>query len=236
VPLSYTVVEAFTDLGRWDESLAEADRMIARAAEQGASYWRVLPTCIRLHILAVRGHHDDVRQGVEQLLAEAREIGDATVVLSALDAAAVAALEREDLGAALDLAHEAVVELADQAPRVWGAVLPTIGRVALSAGDRSLLDAFDRRSDVVFPRDRVVVGTADAMTHELEGRLAEARTGYLDAAEGWRLFSVEEHARALLAAARCGERLGAADAAHDREQGMETMAKLGGSTTPRARG
>ena len=211
--LSVSTVECLFDLGRWDEALALADRLLARHQDLAESYEGVSLTARKAHILACRGAVAEALALEARFLPRGRDIGDPQVTSNVFAVAALVEQAGGNLDAALRLAQE-LEEATRDGPSCYRAdPLPIVARIGLAAGRPELTERLLDGADTPAARYRHCLATARALLAETRGELALAATGYAEAAARWRGFGVVlEQAQALLGLGRCTARLGQAPA------------------------
>jgi tetratricopeptide (TPR) repeat protein len=209
--LSVSVVECLADLGRWDEALAQADRLLGRHRDLAEAYEGVSLIARKAWILAWRGAADEAAALQDRFLPRGRDIGDPQVVANVLTIAARIEQAAGRLDAALALAEELERATRDGPSCYRADPLPVVARICAAAGQPELAGRFLAGADAPAARYRHCVATARAVLAEAAGDLPAAADRYDDAAAGWGSFGVVlEHGQALLAGGRCATRLGQA--------------------------
>jgi tetratricopeptide (TPR) repeat protein len=140
--LSVSVVECLFDLGRWDEALGQADRLLARHQDLAESYEGVSLTARKAHILAGRGEVGEAVELQRRFLPRARAIGDPQVVSNAFAIAAFIEQAGGDLDAALGLVAELEQATRDGPSCYRADPLPIVSRICLAAGAPELAEPF----------------------------------------------------------------------------------------------
>jgi tetratricopeptide (TPR) repeat protein len=193
------------DLGRWDEALAAADRVIASDRAQDGDYAAVGAQRYAAVIHVWRGEMRAARQLLAQVLPRAREIGDLQQLIPTLVLAALVEHAAGDRAAALALVREVGRIIGDHAGGHWylGQHLPDLVRLSARTAP-ALARELVGHGRVDATRHRVAMGTAMAVLAETAGDLEEAAVLYQEAAAGWSSYGhVLEHGLALLGAGRC---------------------------------
>src|SRR5207244_2558295 len=85
-------LELLADLGEWDEAIALADSLAARAEASGATIDLLQARSARARLCAHRGETGQASVHAGWLVATARETGEAQIVAQAFSAAALASL------------------------------------------------------------------------------------------------------------------------------------------------
>ncbi|HET9462000.1 MAG TPA: BTAD domain-containing putative transcriptional regulator [Gaiellaceae bacterium] len=203
------LLRALADLGRWGEVLDVGERLISWDEEYGGSQIGVMARISCADVLARRGDVERAHAVVDEVLLQARTIGDAQVLAPAL---VVGALCSEQEGR-LEEVHthvEALAEVAARSPLQASLVLPDAARLANAAGFPDLAERFVVRARLARgARVEVALLTARAVVAESGRRLEEAAALYAQAAESWcSCGHVPEYGRAELGAGRCLVSLG----------------------------
>ena len=226
--LSVSVVECLFDLGRWDEALELADRLLERHRDLAESYEGVSLTARKAHILACRGEVGEAVALKARFLPRARDIGDPQVVSNVFAIAAFIEHADGDPGAALRLVEELERATRDGPGCYRADPLPIVARICRTAGEPGLAERFLQGADAPAARYRNCLATARAVLAETRGDLPEAASRYDDASSRWRSFGVVlEHGQALLGLGRCATRLGRPPAREPLLQAREIFARLG---------
>jgi tetratricopeptide (TPR) repeat protein len=225
--LSVSVVECLFDLGRWDEAMGLADRLLARHQDLAESYEGVSLTARKAHILACRGAVAEAAELERRFLPRARDIGDPQVVSNAFAIAAFIEQAGGDLDAALGLVAELERATRDGPSCYRADPLPIVSRICLAAGAPELAEPFLAGADAPAARYQHCLSTARAVLAEARGDLDAAADRYDQASAGWRHFGVVlEHAQALLGLGRCATRLGRPSARDPLDEAAELFGQL----------
>jgi tetratricopeptide (TPR) repeat protein len=212
--LPVSVVECLFDLGRWDDALELADRLLARHRDLDEAYEGVSLTARKAHILACRGAVAEAAALKDRFLPRGREIGDPQVTSNVLPVAAFI----EQAGGSLDAAL-ALVEEVERATRDGPACyradpLPLVARICRAADQPELTERFLAGADAPAARYRHCLATAHAVLAETKGDLKVAVARHAAAADGWGAFGVVlEQGHALLGVGRCAALLDGAGTA-----------------------
>jgi class 3 adenylate cyclase/tetratricopeptide (TPR) repeat protein len=214
--LSVSRVECLFDLGRWDEALALADRLLARHRDLDEAYEGVSLTARKAHILACRGEVGEAVALKDRFLPRGRDIGDPQVTSNVLPIAAFIEQAAGSLDAALALVEE-VERATRDGPACYRAdPLPLVARICRAADQPELTERLLAGAGAPAARYRHCLATAHAVLAETKADLEGALGRYPAAADGWGEFGVVlEQGQALLGAGRCAARLGAATAARE---------------------
>ena len=210
-------------LGEWDEAAAEAERLIALAAESGWDEEAGVVRSVFAMLQVARGEALDTQEG-EQLLTRLVAMGrpgEADHLLSATCAVLAAHLQtaRGKTDEALTLLARCVDE---RHLGPWGAACEGYRfgirawaiRLALRVGDSPLAERLVAQATTLTPADRLAATVAQSLVDEAHGELETAAAGFADAAAGWHDFGVlYEEAQALLGQGRCLVALGTTDEA-----------------------
>ncbi|MGA9160388.1 MAG: adenylate/guanylate cyclase domain-containing protein [Actinomycetota bacterium] len=216
------------DVGAWDELLLVADEVVRRSREAGADYAAMLAQPWITQVLAWRGRVREASESAAGLIARAKEIGDAQVLVPASLAAALAAIKD---GRTTD-ANRIVREL-DEETNVsidWYRedFLVDLVRICIASGDLPLARRMIERARVTARRHDLSLLSSRAALDEAQGHLAEAASGYEQAVEGWDLYGHHlETGMALLGAGRCLAGLDDARSADRRARADEIFEGLG---------
>ncbi len=198
-------LRALYHLGEWDELRSEADESppLGRANRGGQlGVDRPCRSGGRARPLRRGGRR---RAHVETLLPEARESGDPQVLVPGLSAAALVAAALGDDARALALVRE-LEELTRATPTFRDYCLVWPARIAVAAGDPTLVAAFLDAGEYDSAWNGCARVTGRAVLAEAEGRVDEAADLYRDVAERWEAYgSLVERGYALLGLGRCGD-------------------------------
>jgi hypothetical protein len=198
-----TMLIPLIDLGRWDEAIAGADRVIAASRSSGAGYDQAFAEALRAYVLAHRVGAG-AAEGTASALARAREVGDPQVLVGALAASSIVELAAGRTRSAAAPVEEALAatEHAGRDARVW--YLPDLVRAAIAAGDVDLARRCGAGIRTTLPRYRLAVFTASAALLEAEGKADDAEGWYRGVAALWESYGhMLEHGFALLGWSRC---------------------------------
>ena len=238
---------ALFDLGRWDEVIARASKVVDWADQGGSEYAAAIAAPQHALVLLHRGRPGDADPLLERFVPVAREAGDPQVVVPALAAAARLAVARDDLPGALELVRELESRTRTGASLYRPNYLPDVVAIALAAGAADVAAAFLEAEYRSTGRMAHSVIAAQAVVADESGKLDEALALYEDAAARWHEHGfVLGRAEALLGAGRClvaldrpGEATTALQAARELFQqlganpGVERMDDLLGRATSR---
>jgi len=220
---------ALADLGRWDDVLDVGKRLIRWDDEFGGSQIGVIARISTADILARRGAVERARVVVDEVLPQARSIGDEQVLAPALVVAALCS-EQEDRIEDVRALVEELGAVAPASPLQASVVLPDAARLATAAGFPELVGGLVARACLAQgARVEAVLLTARAVMAEHGRRIEEACALYTRAAEGWESRGhVPEYGHAQLGAGRCLVSVGrASDALHPLETSRSVFADLG---------
>ncbi len=198
-------LRALYHLGEWDELRSEADDVLVWDERTGGGQLGVVARIDLANVLVHRDAVDDARAHVEALLPKARESGDPQVLVPGLSAAALVAAALGDDARALALVRE-LEELTRATPTFRDFCLVWPSRIAVAAGDPTLVAAFLDADEYDAAWNGCARRTGRAVLAEAEGRADEAATLYRDVAERWEAYgSLVERGYALLGLGRCGD-------------------------------
>ncbi len=125
--------------GRWDDALAEADRMILEIEAGNAFHLEVSLRLVRAHIRAAKDHDDDVGRDLAEAVDAARRSGDPEALIPALAAQARTAALGGDVRSGMECLAE-IADALDGGPRfLWGPALGDIAAAALVCGQEPVL-------------------------------------------------------------------------------------------------
>ena len=162
------------DAGLWDE-LLEAVRTIEQDAEQhGPGQSLLMGRTCKARVLFYRGDVDGAAAISADVLPRAREVGDAQVLVPALE---VAALTETDPRAAVALVEEAL--------EAGYALYPDTARVCVQNGELAVAQRIAEVDSLAPVRIEHVAATAQAMLAEARGEREEAGRLYADAVRRW---------------------------------------------------
>jgi tetratricopeptide (TPR) repeat protein len=213
------------DLGRWDELLDVADRMIDWDKAYGGSQVGLIALSYKTYVLAQRGQLRDAQSLCDELLVRARESGDEQVLAPSITIAALTSLAAGDTAAATGY----VLEFAEFGESgYWPVTLADTVRVASSIGDLAVARSLLRETAGLTPRGKHVLVTARAVVAEARREFERALELHEQARERWEAFgNVVERAHALAGAGRCLTALGRGqDAAARLEAAREVYTSL----------
>jgi hypothetical protein len=199
---------ALTDLGRWQEVIAETDALLSWDEERGPTPFWSGPAAYRARVLLLQG-------GLADALAVARLARERSLAteqpqfrLPALSVTAMALAASGQARAATAVLHEmaAFVGESDAVRRFLLGFLPDVARTAAYVGDVTVLRGLTaERPPETAARSCACHATVTGTLAEAERRFDVAGRSYAAAAERWhRLGCLEEEARAVLAARRVG--------------------------------
>jgi len=193
------------ELGRWDELLEEAQRVLDWDIQYGRLQTSIFAETWRIYVLLCRGLAVDDARFEEETLARARESGDAQAIAPALGVAAFAARRRGDLATAMTRYEEMVAWSREHRGEYFSLLFyPEAVRTAVAAGRPDLGTTVLEDTETVWLRHQLAIRTARTVLSEHKGDLDRALAGYVEMAEGWRTYGhVVEQAQALLGAGRC---------------------------------
>jgi class 3 adenylate cyclase len=192
------------DLGRWDELLTTAERVVEWEREAGAFYLTALARIATARVLACQGRTADARELAGLVLPVARDLDDLQALVPVLVGQAVIAQLDDDLDAAADALDELDRLVAGRSAGPWhrAAYAAELAGVALALERPALLRDLVAQAGPAVARHQAGARSAAAALAELEGR--EAGDAWLDAAAAWEAYGHLPHrAAALLGAARC---------------------------------
>jgi class 3 adenylate cyclase/tetratricopeptide (TPR) repeat protein len=189
------------DLGRWDELLEVADRVIEWDEDYGRSQVGLIALSYKTYVLAQRGRWGEAHPLCGELLARARESGDEQVLAPSLTIAAITSRAVGDATAALGYVRE-FGEFGEGG--AWPMTLADAARVASSVGGLALAQTMLRESATLTPRGEHMLATGRAVVAEARREFEAALELHELARERWEAFgNVVEQAHALAGAGRC---------------------------------
>jgi class 3 adenylate cyclase/tetratricopeptide (TPR) repeat protein len=198
-------LRALYHLGEWDELRSEADEVLRWDEGTGGGQLGVVARIGLAGVLVHCDAVDDARAHVEALLPKARESGDPQVLVPGLTAAALVRAALGDDAQALALVRE-LEELTRATPTFRDYCLVWPARIAVAAGDPTLVAAFLDAGEYESAWNGCARLTGRAVLAEAEGRADEAAALYRDVAERWNAYgSLVERGYALLGLGRCGD-------------------------------
>ena len=217
-------------LGRWDELLELAPKLIEQLTDVGDDYFQAWVEIVLARTLVLRGSTRQAQALVAAGLPRALNIGDPQILLPALVAAAsVAAADAEDDEVdRLLLQIEPALSGAGEELHPW--LLPEIVRLAVGRDDLDFAERVSRPGST-YPAGVASSASASGTIFEARGDLDEAIRSYRDAARLWSsLGHVVEQAYALLGLGRSRLTAGDADGAEDVQEARDIVAGLGART------
>jgi class 3 adenylate cyclase/tetratricopeptide (TPR) repeat protein len=194
------------DLGRWDELLEVADRVIEWDEDYGRSQVGLIALSYETYVLAQRGRLGEAQPLCEELIARARESGDEQVLAPSLTVAAITSRALGDTTAMLGYVRE-FGEFGESG--YWPMTLADSVRIASSVGELALAESLLRKPATLTPRGQYMLVSAEAAVAESRGEFELALELHERARGHWEAFgNVVEHAHALAGAGRCLTELG----------------------------
>ena len=198
-------LRALYHLGEWDELRSEADQVLVWDERTGGGQLGVVARIGLADVLVHCDAVDDARAHVEALLPKARESGDPQVLVPGLSAAALVAAALGDDAQALAHVRE-LEELTRATPTFRDYCLAWPARIAVAAGDPTLVAAFLDAGEYDSVWNSCARLTGRAILAEAEGRAEEAAGLYREVSERWAAYgSIVEKGYALLGLGRCGD-------------------------------
>jgi class 3 adenylate cyclase/tetratricopeptide (TPR) repeat protein len=206
--LTEGVIEAFAELGRWDEAIELADQLLAQHPDVAESYSGVFLIARKAYISLYRGAIEEAAEHKKWFLSRGRHIGDLQALIQVLPIAALIEGARGDLSAAVQLIQE-LEEATRHGPACYRAPDPEVVRICRAANELELIERFLQGADAPAARYQHYVANARAVLAEAQGHLEQAARLYADAGDRWHDFGVVlEHGQALLSLGRCAMQLG----------------------------
>jgi class 3 adenylate cyclase/tetratricopeptide (TPR) repeat protein len=189
------------DLGRWDELLEIADRLVEWDAAYGQSQVSLIALSYKTYVMAQRGELREARALHEEVLARARESGDEQVLAPSLTVAAVISNTVGDYEAALGYIRD---YRAMGEGGYWPMTLGDAVRVATAARDLRLAESLLREAAALTPRGEHMLVTGQAVFAEAQADFERSLEHYQRAHAAWAGFgNVVESAHALAGIGRC---------------------------------
>jgi class 3 adenylate cyclase/tetratricopeptide (TPR) repeat protein len=217
------------ELGRWDELLVSASRLVAWSHDHEATFMESVSAISKAHVLVHRGQTRDALSLQETFLPLLRGMGELESLAPSLQVAALIHARLGDDTTALGLVRE-FEQKTELASPYRARYLPDVVRIlgATGRGDHASRLLVPER-DVSFVRDRHAVVTAQAIVMEATGELEQSVALYNDAARRWSEYGfVLEEGQALLGTGRCLIALGrTSEAAAPLHQAREIFTTLG---------
>jgi tetratricopeptide (TPR) repeat protein len=192
------------ELGRWDELLVNASRLIAWSQDHEATFMESVSAVFKAHVLLHRGQTRDALSLQETFLPLLRGMDELETLTPSLQVAALIQARSGDESSALGLVREFERKTGLASP-YRARYLPDVVRIVCAAGEpdygsRLLVP----EGDVSFARDRHAVVTAQAIVMEATGEVEQSVALYNDAARRWSEYGfLLEEGQALLGAGRC---------------------------------
>ena len=215
------------ELGRPEEALERAGRLIAGTEASGEAYALLEPCVVEFANCLARGGPDAARHGADWLIEAARAIGSAEMIVLALGPAAAAlAAEAPERASAL-LAELEQVPGGRRTP-YYARELAAMVRTAIAAGDPALANRLADGFEPRYPLDDHALCAARAQLAEHGGDHDAAATLYAEAAARWQEFgNVPERAYSLVGQGRCLFVLGRPAAEEPLGQARDLFAAMG---------
>jgi tetratricopeptide (TPR) repeat protein len=192
------------ELGEWDALIEVAHEV---AAWDRTSYQALLGLPYEAHVRLLRGHVADAAALRDEFLPRARRSQDPQVLVPALATAALIEKSRGNPAVAVGFVEELgeATRLGQGCRAMWRAKhLQEVFRVCAATGANALAASLLNGIEVIAPRHRHAVHTAQAVLAEAQGQLEPALALYEEAAERWAEYGfVLEQGQALLGAGRC---------------------------------
>jgi hypothetical protein len=189
------------DLGRWDELLEVADRVLEQ--DQGRTQVSLIVEPFRTRVLLLRGRLADAESMLSDL-ERLRAAGDPQVVIPALTTGAMIVAERGDSPGALALLRERI-DLVDAQEGSFAISHTEAARLLTGFGELDLLERLRRQDDFALRRTQLSLATSLALLAQGRGDAAGALEGHDIAGEGWREYG--NPVEAALADVGAGEAL-----------------------------
>ena len=222
----------FFDLGRWDDLLDVADRLLD-LGQQDEGQVQVWARSYRAYVQAWRGHLAEAAALETEFLPAAREIGDPQIFIPALGIASFIARRRGDPRTAVALATEIGPATSDHLPVYLGMMLVEAVRTLTSSGELATAEGLVDAS--THPATRCVNSKTSArgLIAEAKGEPEEALALYERAGEDWADFGFKlEEGLARFGAGRCLNSLGRlAESADELANAREILTELGATPT-----
>jgi class 3 adenylate cyclase/tetratricopeptide (TPR) repeat protein len=199
------------ELGRWDELVAVADRLLEN--DRPRSQISSLCQPYKARVLFERGQVDAAATAMEDALERARAIDNPQVLLPAIEVATLIAHAQGDREAAMALVREFEDYTAGR--QHWRpSYLPPLLRVLVDMGQTDMIERLLPASWIPAIRAETFLQACRAIVAEAMKDAEGALTLHREAASAWRTYGFPlEQGRALLGMARCLVALGPADKA-----------------------
>jgi class 3 adenylate cyclase/tetratricopeptide (TPR) repeat protein len=198
-----STLDLLAGCGEFDEVLATAEGIAERleSSEDLADLLELRAS--QMGVRTMRGQPVPV-EAIDWLERVARGSGDAHVLMQGLCSAVAARASLGPRDAALDLLSEVEATPGARGNQYFTISLPTLTRVALALGDRSLGHRLLVGVEPVFPYTEHALVASNAALTEADGDLETAIDAYAEATDRWERFGVvPERAFALLGQGRC---------------------------------
>jgi tetratricopeptide (TPR) repeat protein len=201
---------ALFDLGRWDEVVTTATRVVSWAEQYGRlTYAGAIAAPQHALVEIHRGGLAKAAALLDKSLPVAREAGDPQVLVPALAAAAQLAFTQVDLDRALVLVGELETSTHNGVAWYRSIYLPQLVAIAFAADAPDVAAAFLESEYLTTGRAGHALVAARAVAAEQSGEFENALALYQDAATRWKNHPfVLGHAEALHAVGRCLGALG----------------------------
>ncbi len=220
--------ELLAELGRPQEALERAARLIPAAEASGFTHFLIELRSVELATRLARSDRDVAPATADWLVEAARASGAADLVVIALAAAAGAAVANGSLGQASALLAELEQAAGARETTYYPRQLATMLRTALAAGDPALAKRLADGIEPRYPLDEHALSAAHAQLAEAAGNHAVAATLYAEASARWLEFgNVPERAYALLGQGRCLLALGRRAAEQPLREARDLFAAMG---------
>jgi class 3 adenylate cyclase/tetratricopeptide (TPR) repeat protein len=199
VPERCEILGPLFDLGRLDDLLATAARVVDWADAHKSDYYsiRARPwAMIANTVIGIPADADDVRA----LISDALRVGEEQIMMPALAAAALSTRDADAVGHVRAF-HERSAGRASWRRTLF---LPEMIRIALANDDAALAEALIDGTVRMYERGALAEETARALIQEHRGDLRAARAAFSSLAERWHTYGhVREEELARAAAERC---------------------------------
>jgi class 3 adenylate cyclase len=188
------------ELGRWEETLHEADQLVRWATEHGVTPVGLVASTYACFVHSRTGANAAAAELLPELLKAARRVDDEQLLVPALIAAALA-----ELGLGHPQEAGLLVDEVATRPAYWRSHFAAeAARIAVDSGRPEIATRYLQGLSPKLTRHQLALLTGEAVLAEAAGDARLAAERYAEAADGWAEYGfVLEHGHALLRRGRC---------------------------------
>jgi len=221
-------LEPLVQLGVWEQALALAGSLAARAEGSGSTFVLLMARSTQARLLAERGEGEQACAHADWLVETARATGESQQIAPALGGVARARLASREREQAAALLAELERTPNFRENPYYPAHLPDLVRAALACAEPALAERLAEGAEPLTPLHEHAFCAVRAALTEAAGAHEQAAALYAEAAERWRRFgAVPELGHALLGQGRCLLALNRPSAEAVLREARQTFAGLG---------